>query len=136
MGHRGFHGVLLHDMANADSPYVAVSDLAALRLDWPAVVLSGMVRHQLDLEQMRHKCKKRYHLAQSGLCTFCGNIIRLDMARYVANYQLELAQLWRCPVSWCTIWRGTPQDCIDHMLLAHAVPAAVKAANLGHWFPP
>ena len=40
------------------SPYVATSDLMALRLDWPAVVLSGMVRHQLELEQMRHECKK------------------------------------------------------------------------------
>ena len=54
----------------------------------------------------------------------------------VLNQHLELAQLWRCPVSWCTIWKGTPQDCIDHMRLAHAVPASVKAANLGRWFPP
>ena len=37
---------------------------------------------------------------------------------------------------WCTIWKGTPQDCINHMRLAHAVPALVKAANLGRWVPP
>ena len=53
-------------------------------------------------------------------------VIKLDMAQHVANQHLELAQLWRCPVSWCTIWKGTPQDCIDHMRLAHAVPASVK----------
>ena len=35
VGHGGFHDVLLHDMAEADSPYVATSDLMALRLDWP-----------------------------------------------------------------------------------------------------
>ena len=58
VGHGGFHDVLLHDMAEADSPYVATSDLMALRLVWPAVVLSGMVRHQLELEQMCHQCKK------------------------------------------------------------------------------
>ena len=29
-----------------------------------------------------------------------------------------------------------PQDCIDHMRLAHAVPVSVKAANLGRWVPP
>ena len=34
------------------------------------------------------------------------------------------------------MWKGTPQDCIDHMRLAHAVPATVKAANLGRWVPP
>ena len=39
-------------------------------------------------------------------------------------------------MSWCTIWKGTPQDCVDHIRLAHSVPATVKAANLGRWFPP
>ena len=29
-----------------------------------------------------------------------------------------------------------PQDCVDHIRLAHAVPATEKAANLGRWFPP
>ena len=41
VGHKGFHDVLLHDMADADPPYVAVSDSSALRLDWPAVIMSG-----------------------------------------------------------------------------------------------
>ena len=80
VGHGGFHDVLLHDMADADSPYVAVSDLVALRLDWPAVILSGMIRQQLELEQMRHKCKKRFHHTQTGLRATCGKVIRLDMA--------------------------------------------------------
>ena len=91
VGHQGFHDVLLHDMADADAPYVAVSDLSALR-------------------------QERYCVTQIGLCTFCGKVIRLDLAKHVANYHLELAQLWQCPVSWCTIWKGTPQDYIDHIL--------------------
>ena len=28
------------------------------------------------------------------------------MYRHVARCHLELAQLWRCPVSWCTVWKG------------------------------
>ena len=24
-------------------------------------------------------------------------------------------------MSWCTVWRDTPQDCIDHMRRAHTV---------------
>ena len=66
----------------------------------------------------------------------CGKRIKLDLARHVANYHLELAELWRCPVSWCTVWKGTPQDCMDHLHLAHTVPASVSTANLGRWFPP
>ena len=70
------------------------------------------------------------------MCSFCGNRIKLDMSRNVANYHLKLAQLWRCPVSWYTIWNRTPQDCMDHLRLTHAVSAPVKTANLGKWFPP
>ena len=39
-------------------------------------------------------------------------------------------------MSWCTVWRDTPQDCIDHMRRAHTVSATIKAANLSRWFPP
>ena len=44
------------------------------------------------------------------------------MYRHVARHHLELAQLWRCPVSWCTIWRGTLQDLMDHICDAHNAP--------------
>ena len=57
-------------------------------------------------------------------------------ARHVSSFHLGLAQLWRCPVSWCTQWKGTPHDCIDHIRKKHSVPDSVKAANLGRWFPP
>ena len=49
---------------------------------------------------------------------------------------MELAQLWRCPVMWCTVWKGTALDCIDHMRRTHHVPLSVKAANLARFFPP
>ena len=80
--------------------------------------------------------QKRYRGSQADGCSYCGKRIKLDMARHVANYHLKLAQLWRCPVSWCTAWKGTPQDCMDHLRLAHAVPASVRTTNLGKWFPP
>ena len=44
-------------------------------------------------------------------------MIKLDMARH------------------CKQWKGTSQDCVDHIRLSHAVPHTVKAANLGKWFP-
>ena len=36
---------------------------------------------------------------------------------------------------WCTVWKGTAQDCIDHMRHTHKVPLSVKAANLAKYFP-
>ena len=54
----------------------------------------------------------------------------------MALYHLDLAQLWRCPVGWCPVWKGTSQDCVDHMHRAHNTPISVKAGNLARWFPP
>ena len=60
----------------------------------------------------------------------------MNLGKHVALYHMELAPLWRCPVSWCTVWKGTEQDCLDHMRRAHDIPPLVKAANLARWFPP
>ena len=49
------------------------------------------------------------------------------MYRHVATYHLYLGQLWRCPVSRCTVWKGMPQDCMDH---------DIKSASLEKFFPP
>ena len=37
-------------------------------------------------------------------------------------------------MTWCTVWKGTPQNCIDHMRRAH--DTLPKAANLVRWFHP
>ena len=95
-----------------------------------------MGHYQLDLEHLRRECRERFGSTQYGLCTFCGKYIQQNLGRHVACYHMDLAQLWRCPVTWCTVWRSTPQDCIDHMRKAHNIPATVKAANLACWFPP
>ena len=58
------------------------------------------------------------------------------MYRHVARFYLDLAQLWRCPVSWCTVWKGTPQDCMDHVRGAHDVPWVVKWASIEQFVPP
>ena len=35
---------------------------------------------------------------------------------------------------WCTVWKGTAQDCIDHMRRIHKLPLSMKAANLAKYF--
>ena len=71
-----------------------------------------------------------------GNCTHCGRYIQWHLGKHIAFYHMELAQLWRCPVMWCTVWKGTAQDCIDYMRRTHNVPLTVKAANLPRFFPP
>ena len=67
---------------------------------------------------------------------YCGIWIKCDMCRHVARFHMDLAQLWRCPVSWCTVWKGMPQDCMDHIRGAHDVPWEIKSASLEQYLLP
>ena len=117
-------------------PFVATSELDYLRRIWPQALFAFMSRYQQDLERMRRECRERFGCTQSGNCTHCGKCVQRDLGRRIAFYHMELTQLWRCPVMWCTVWKGTAQDCIDHMQRIHKVPLSVKAANLARFFPP
>ena len=131
-----FHEILIHDMEDEEPPFVALSELGCLCLDWHRALFTFMGRYQFELDQMRKECRERFGSTAFGSCTTCGKYMQRNLGRHVALYHMELAQLWRCPVTWCTVWKGTPQDCIDHMRRAHDIPPLVKAANLARWFPP
>ena len=112
---RGFHDVTIVDMGDSPEPSLSLDDLSQLRLQWPVTVLRSMVWLQQDLDNMRAAAKKRFNNARPGNCSSCGKWIKCDMYRHVVTYHLDLGQLWRCPVSWCTVWKGTPQNCMDHI---------------------
>ena len=101
----GFHEVLLQDMGEKDLPFVALSELDCLRQSWPQPLF--VFRYQHDLERMRRECKERFGCTQSGNCTHCGKHIQSNLGKHIALFHIELAQMWRCPVTWCTVWKGT-----------------------------
>ena len=132
----GFHEIIIHDLADEEWPLVTLSDIGCLRREWPKPLFTFMSRYQFDLDQMRKECRERFGSTQSGRCTTCSKHIQMNLGKHVALYHMELAQLWRYPVSWCTVWKGTAQDCMDHMRRAHDIPPLVKVANLARWCPP
>ena len=132
----GFHEILIYDMGQEDWPKVPLSEIGCLRLDWPKDLFSFVGRYQLELEQMRKECRDRFSGVTSGMCPTCEKFIQVNLGKHVALYHLDLAQLWRCPVDWCPVWKGTSQDCVDHMRRAHNTSLSVKAGNLARWFPP
>ena len=132
----GFHEILIHDMGQEDWPKVPMSEIGCLRLDWPKDLFYFVGRYQLELEHMRKECRDRFGGITSGMCPTCEKFIQVNLGKHVALYHLDLAQLWRCPVGWCPVWKGTSQDCVDHMRRAHNTPISVKAGNLARWFPP
>ena len=132
----GFHEILIEDMGLREWPKVSLSEIGCLRLDWPQEFFTFVGRYQLELEQMRKECRDRFEGISSGACPTCEKFIQVNLGRHVAMFHLDLAQLWRCPVGWCPVWKGTSRDCIDHMRRAHNSPMTMKAGNLSRWFPP
>ena len=131
-----FHDVTIVDMGDLPESSVLMDELSLLRQQWPPAVLRHMVWLQQDVDVIRAEAKKRFRIARPGKCSYCNKWIKCDMYRHVATYHLDLAQLWRCLVSWCTVWKGTPQDCMDHVWGAHDVPCDVKSASLEQFVPP
>ena len=84
---------------------------------------------------MRANAKKRFRRTKPSSCVYCGTWIKCDMHRHVVKFHLDLVQLWRCPVSWCMVWKGTPRDCMDHVRGAHDVPWVVKSASIEQFVP-
>ena len=132
----GFQEILIEDMGLREWPKVSLSEVGCLKLDWPQEFFTFVGRYQLELEQMRKECRDRFEGISSGACPTCEKFIQVNLVGHVAMFHLDLAQLWRCPVGWCPVWKGTSQDCIDHMRRAHNSPMTMKAGNLARWFPP
>ena len=133
---QNFHDVTVVDMGDVPESHVSLPELSTLIQQSPPAVISHMGLRQQELEEMRAAAKKWFRLSRPSCCTYCGILIKCDMYRHVARCHLDLAQLWRCPVSWCTVWKGTPQDYMDHLRGAHDVPLEIKSASLEKYLPP
>ena len=110
---QNFHDVTVVDMG--DLPEVSIPELSDLTRKWPPAVIAHMRWRQPELEEMQQAAKLQYRKKPPAQCDFCSRTIRCDMYRHVARCHLDLAQLWRCPVAWCTVWKGALQDLTDHV---------------------
>ena len=109
---------------------MSFTELSLLRDKWPPAIFRHMMWLQQDLQAMRADAKKKFRQTRPSPCKYCGKkIIRCDMYRHVTKFHLDLA------VSWCTVWKGTSQDCMDHLRGAHDVPWIEKMANMEKFIP-
>ena len=134
--YQNFHDVTIVDMGDLPESHVSMPELAELIHKWPPAVINHMMWWQRELEQMRKAAKMKYRQKHPAPCMFCGIIIKCNMYRHVAHSHLELTKLWRCTISWCTVWRGVPQDLMDHIRDAHNVPGKIRKVSLEMLFPP
>ena len=125
-----FHDVTVVDMGDLSESQVSIPELSELAKKWPPAVIAHMRWRQPELEEMKQAARVQYRKKQPAQCDFCSTMIRCDMYRHVAHGHLDLAQLWRCPMSLCTVWKGAPQDMMDHVRGAHKVPEEVQNIKL------
>ena len=133
---QNFHDVTVVDMGDLPESEDSIPKLSDLTRKWPPAVIAHMRWRQPELEEMQQTAKLQYRKKQPAQCDFCSRTIRCDMYRHVARCHLDLAQLWRCPVAWCTVWKGALQDLTDHVWYAHRVPEEVQNVRLEKLIPP
>ena len=130
------HNVTIVNMGKLPEPHVSILQLAELIHRWPPAVINHMTWRQREIKRLRSVSRKELKDNIRKPCTFCGASIKINMYRHVARCHLQLAQLWRCRVTWYTIWKGTSQYLITHIGLGHKVPVEAKRAGLQKLFPP
>ena len=59
-------------------------------------------------------------------CPQCGAYVNANMAQHVMDFHLTLGQLWRYPVEWCSVWKGTVHKCMDHLRARHNADSSVE----------
>ena len=124
-----FHDITVVDMGELPKSEVSIPELSDLTRKWPPALIAHMRWRQPELEEQA--AKLQYRKKQPAQCDFCSRTIRCDMYRHVARcHFLDLAQLWRCPVTWCTVWKGALQDLTDHVRYAYRVPEQVTNVRL------
>ena len=74
--------------------------------------------------------------AVGGWVLACGLHIIYNLALHIMDHHLEPGQLWLCPVEWCTVWKGSVKDCLDHLHSKHDGAQFLDMKTLGTCFPP
>ena len=115
--------------------------MTALRRRWPRAVFRTIDHHGQDMERQRrgarHRPDRAFHNAP-GFCPVCEVWIEpaLDVHMHMLNVHLEMAQLWRCPVEWCAVWKGSVRACMEHLSEKHGGSSLFVLKNVARSPPP
>ena len=122
LGMDGFHDVLIENLSGTPtwrSSHVALADMTSLRRRWPKAVFNTLQSQASDVERLRRDAPKRadkaFRYGEPGFCGVCDTRIYSALDDRMIAYHLELGQLWRCPVTWCAVWKGSGRACLEHL---------------------
>ena len=126
LGDTGFHDVVIENLLGTSvwrSRHVTPADIIGLRQRWPKAVFQVMRERQTELEDLRRKAftsdQPAYRYAGRGYCPVCQTKSDEGLDTHMMCHHLALGQLWRCPVEWCAVWKGSVRECRDHFSDKH-----------------
>ena len=129
LGKAGFHDVVIENLLGTSiwrSKHVTPGDVIGLRRRWPAAVFHVMRERGVELEDLRRKAYRgdqaAYRYTGRGYCPICETRTDYALDSHMMCHHLDLGQLWRCPVEWCAVWKGSSET-IDFDRVSKAFPA-------------
>ena len=112
--------------------------MTSLRRRWPNAVFSTLRRRVSDIERLRRDAPKRtdkaFRYSGPGFCGVCDTRIYSALDAHMMAHHLELGQLWRCPVTWCAVWKGSGRVCLEHMAEKHGGSTLEITTNVAKFF--
>ena len=98
---RGFHDPLIDDLSDTKVLPASAGDFTVLRQHWPPSLLSGMTKHQIEMEAQRRECKHQFGNIRPGQCPHCGTYINTSLPRHELLSGFGSAVV--VPDSWCFV---------------------------------
>ena len=142
IGKDGFHDVVVENLIGSStwrSRDVSPSDVIALRRRWPRAVFQVMKERCIELEDLRRQAftglQWAYRYTFPGYCPECKTRTEASLDSHMMCCHLGLGQLWRCPVEWCAVWKGSVRECRDHFNDKHSGSATLDFEKVSRSFP-
>ena len=76
-----------------------------------------------------------YRYTGRGYCPVCETKTDHALDSHMMCHHLDLCQLWRCPVEWCAVWKGSVRECRDHFNEKHSGSEMIDFDKVSKAFP-
>ena len=142
LGKEGFHDVVIENLLGTSvwrSKHVTPADVIGLRQRWPKAVFHVMRERSVEMEDLRRKAytsgQPAYRYTGRGYCPVCMTKSDYGLDSHMMCQHLDLGQLWRCPVEWCAVWKGSVRECRDHFIEKHSGSETINFDKVSKAFP-
>ena len=142
IGQDGFHDVVIENLLGTStwrSKYVSPADVIGLRRRWLKAVFQVMRECSVEMEDLRRKAytgdQPAYRYTGRGYFPVCEIKSEHALDSHMMCNHLGLGQLWRCPVEWCAVWKGSVRECLDHLNEKHSGSETLDFDKVSKSFP-